>query len=647
MIHPTFPCLEWLTIREGGVARHPIRIPWDAQTISTIPFVLLAAIWLAGCTWLELPGDSIQTPGNVVVDPSKKGSGYWPRQSVPAAYRRIAMNVPGQDHHGRSAHRITIASLSGIAARAVNEGRHDELIWMETNSDHYDRWREETLGVHPLEERETLSLFDLLRHYVRLGLVDGYILYKGDTSEGPHYEFREGMNLSINAATMIAAAQGNAVLIEESQMAFARNLGLNMILDTREMTEADAHRAVADDLSRQALLTIDPRVYQLRDMAIAHGLPVVYGTGDFFHKLLEWVEPNSLVLGWNAGDEGEHTAPPSAWGLVQTASNWSINLPFLSMGLEDWSLEVLKLPSPPSSREPETGVSYMAFQLSDGDNLQYMMASFFDSDDFWDSSLRGRVPVGWTICGAHLSQAAPSVLSYLSRTTTTADSFAEFSGGYFYPDLFAGNRGSDARREVLELHARMLAHRMRKTGTRVLTFICKDINSDGAWEAYQIFAENIPDLLGMIAVQYYPYNQGRGEVFWVENPMGEMIPILTPRFAIWENARWHGAGTPARVARLKNELIADQANSQEGPTFSLVAVHNWSMFRYTSNGDENAQNITREERESMAQPQGHRGLHAVKMTIDGLDDGIVVVTPEEMIRLIREHRVNSLENDRE
>jgi len=576
----------------------------------------------------------------------RHATGYWPLQASAPAFRRVTMTTPGLDDRTRLALRMTAASLAGVAARAVNEGNHDELVWHDVAGENYERWLTLTLERQPMEERNRFPLSELLAHYHEIGLVKGYVLYRADRSSGPHYEHRDGIDVSVNAATMIAGAGDGLVLIEESQLDLADSLGLPMVFDARDISEEAAFLTVKDRLSPTAMLTIDPRVYQLRDLAIAHGYPLVYGTGDFFNELLAWVEPNSIVLGWNAGDEGEHTAPPSAHGLVQTASNWSQNIILLSSGLDSWDPSQLRLPeSDPTSRQSPTA-SYAAFQISDGDNVQYLMGSFFDSDDFWASSLRGQYPIGWSICAAHLSQAAPVVLSYLQRTASPADSFAEFSGGYFYPDLFATER-SDERRRILERHADMLADRMAVTGTRVLTFICKDIESDGAREAYRVFAERIPSLLGMIAVQYYPYNRGGGEVFWVENPQGEPIPVLTPRFAIWENARWRGAGTPARVARLKNEFTTRQAQAGE-PAFSLVAVHNWSMFRYTDDDNEDGENISREERESSRVTDGHRGLHSVRMTVDRLHEDTVIVTPEEMIRLIREnHQGLSLKGNSE
>ena len=51
-----------------------------------------------------------------------------------------------------------------------------------------------------------------------------------------------------------------------------------------------------------------------------------------------WLEPLSLILGWNCGDEFANTDRSTGYGDIQTASNWSLNLPVLMAGTEEFNL---------------------------------------------------------------------------------------------------------------------------------------------------------------------------------------------------------------------------------------------------------------------------------------------------------------------
>ena len=64
---------------------------------------------------------------------------------------------------------------------------------------------------------------------------------------------------------------------------------------------------------------------------------------------------------------------------------------------------------------------------------------------------------------------------------------------------------------------------MQRTGAKVFGFICIDVNSTQAMEAYQIFAEEIKELVGMYAVQYASYHGGHGKILWVKKPLLEEL----------------------------------------------------------------------------------------------------------------------------
>ena len=551
--------------------------------------------------------------------------GYWPIQASPRAYRALDLSA---DSRPFLPEHTTATSLAGVAARAVNEGRHDELLWLRGYHLASDEWVAWTAGKLALVQNPDTSLWEQAARLRQAGLLRGYVLYHHDTSPGGAYHEREGLDESANVATMIAAAAGDLLLVDESLEHEAQAAGLPLVEDARGQSPVVVLARLDGQLSCHGILATDPVTPHMRDFAVAFRLPVVYGINDEYTTAIRRSYPNALVQGWNCGDESQHTQPPTRLGLVHTASNWAWNLVFTAAGAGAIRPE----PPPAPVFEPEAAPAggYAAFLVSDGDNVQWTTGGFF-RDSWWGSPLRGSVPVGWTMNGASLAQACPAALARLFDTMTPNDDFVEYGGGYFYPDLFAVER--EDRHAALVAHARMLAHRMPQGGSRVLGFICKDVASPASREAYEIFAEHIPSLAGMIAVQYAPYNGGHGNVYWVSNPAGERIPVLTPRYALWEHANWKGGGTPAAVAAMANQHAAEASAAGEIP-FSLVVVHAWSSFLETQDDDPRAEDVPRDAPpEARARAQGT--MPAIAWTARRLDPSIKVVTPEEMIWRLR------------
>ena len=60
----------------------------------------------------------------------------------------------------------------------------------------------------------------------------------------------------------------------------------------------------------------------------------------------------------------------------------------------------------------------------------------------------------------------------------------------------------------------------------------------------------MPQLTGIIAMQYAPYEGGEGKVFWVDDGQGGEVPVMTCRYAVWEHANRPNArhAEPSREA---------------------------------------------------------------------------------------------------
>jgi hypothetical protein len=557
---------------------------------------------------------------------------WWPVQKAPAG---VVKSIPHEDfesisapegqtnqgHYG-SMHTM-VQSLSGLAAQAVNKGRSDEMIWIEMgggnarNQDYamwYDRIKEK-LGF---EERGTFKSWDMVKRFKDKGIVDSYVLYRYDYSKRSPYVKSDDADHSLNAATMAAGVEG-AILIEEAMEPKAKELGLKLAYDARDKTLKQVFDEYKDRLNRNNLVAIDPKTAHTRAFAVAYKSPVNIGLVEPMEEMLKWLEPLSPIVGYLWGDEREETSLVTQYGHFITATNWSMNMPLLIAGSqEDVAVKV--------NRVDPTMIDYTqkkasAFAITDGDNHCWLMGNFTNSKYYWANKTNGDVPFCWTSCFANLSQVSSVTTEHLLKTIPENSCFIEYGGGYQYPDTFAIKL--ENRKELLEKFAKRVWQRMDSMGIGVFGFLTEDFDSPDAIEAYQVYAENMPGLVGMIAVQYYPYEGGPNDIIWVKNKAGVEIPVVRASFALWANYNTAHGGTPNKVARLINE------DAKKDTSYNWTVVHAWSAFKDVEGDDENAQNG------NYGNPNHAVGPEPVKWIVEKLDDGIKAVTIEELLWLIR------------
>jgi hypothetical protein len=220
----------------------------------------------------------------------------------------------------------------------------------------------------------------------------------------------------------------------------------------------------------------------------------------------------------------------------------------------------------------------------------------------------------------------PEAVDYAVATRTGNDSFIEWGGGYYYPDLFGSNRPD--RWELLAKHARRTWAMMKKNGTQMIGFNLADYDSPDARKAYEVFASQTDGLLAILAFQYSPYEAGAGETFWVKDRNGIALPVITARYSIWEHSNnRERAGTPAKVAREIQQTV-NQTARDKLPRYDWVITHVWSYFKESPGADENAEDIPHE---NAAASGGVRGYLPALWCAERLPDNIRVIGPEEMV----------------
>ena len=507
---------------------------------------------------------------------------------------------------------MLLESLSGLAAKAVNEGRWNTMVWIKTSSPDYKYLYEksvEALGLAATDIEE-ISLWDLVDKMRKKRLVKGYVLYDADQTEGPLYAWREGIDCSSNVATVYCSLL-DGMLIERNLQEKAKSHHLRLLKDVKGETMEECFHKNKSKLNNDSAIGIDPKVSNCRDIAIAQKLMVYYGTGKFYNEVLEWVRPLSPIMGWNCGNEDEFTEPISLWGHYNTASNWCLNLPFLSAAGR--YVELKKLPQfNPAGLEYDNDKAYHTVMMSDGDNLQWVMGDFSRNPLYFGNENRSETNMSWTLCATNVSVMSPLSWNYLVENSHSGETFVEYGGGYQYPDKFAQNRPN--RKELLREFAKRLNYHFNKLGITVFGCICKDARGADALEAFQIYAEEIENLAGILPVQYYPYELG-GEVLWVNDKDGNSIPVITARYCIWEKTLGREfAGTPDYISAMINRDVMAGRFSNVMP-LSWTIVNAWSGF----------------EEESKAPYYPNKGCNVLMNIKSTLRDEVQIIPAEELV----------------
>jgi len=550
---------------------------------------------------------------------------WWPVQAMPKALVRTAntseYNLPCE---------IMAQSIAGLAAKAVNEGRCDEMVWVNTKNIDVEDWLARFLKRNPqVEIRGTFSPLELIDRYTKKGIIKGYILYRLDQSKGELTQHRAGMDYSVNVATSLAGLL-DGVIVDETIEQEAQKHGLKMLMDVRDKTQKWCFENYKDRFNRQMVCTQDPKIINVRDLAIAKKTFTMYGYDEPLPAVMKWLEPLSLVLGWNAGDEFVITEMSTRWAHIQTATNWCMNLPILMAGSEKTQDAKVKSFNPSAIDFNDTR-SAVSFIDTDGDNVQWFEINFFRNDNhFWGSADRGRIPFGWSCCFTDLCQLCPEAIDYAISSRTPNDYFIEWGGGYYYPDLFAIERPN--RWELLARHAQRTWALMKKNNTRIIGFNVSKLDSPDALKAYEVLASQTDGLLAILVYQYDHYEAGGGKVFWVKDSSGVEIPVISVRYSIWEhmNIRQR-SGTPAKVAR---EIRQSVENSSPGelPQYDWVIAHVWSWFKNSPGNDENGENMPQQ---NAAKNGGTRGYSPAMWCANRLPSDIRIVGPEELVWRIR------------
>ena len=243
-------------------------------------------------------------------------------------------------------------------------------------------------------------------------------------------------------------------------------------------------------LSHRVAFGLDPLAVRgaVREYATALGAaamwldPQVAGEAQLLDRFLSSMGAGASWMGWWPA-EGPGVTEASKYGVATIASDYATNLTVHSGTPR--TIHVKPMPAKPTLANK----LYVAFILSDGDNLQYVEHL---ERKLWDNPDRGKVPMGWTLSPAMID-AMPGALDYLWTTSTANDCLLSGPSGYgyTYPNLWDDPA-------TLDQFVRKTDSYEQRAGFRIIT-VWNTITGGIDLNVGDSYATNAPSLLGVTA----------------------------------------------------------------------------------------------------------------------------------------------------
>ncbi|MHB9142040.1 MAG: PA14 domain-containing protein [Paludibacter sp.] len=393
---------------------------------------------------------------------------------------------------------------------------------------------------------------------------------------------------TVNLATMLAKDK-NAIIASPSLVSRLTSAPYNfpVLVDLRNQftSKLEVYQALYDtywpNIDHRLLIGLNPEVHtaSLREYASALGSAVIWldpnitAESTLLNKFLADMPAGANFMGWWP-EEQAGVSRASIYGISTIASDFSTNLTFHS-GMPR-TIEISPMPPKPVLENK----IYVAFILSDGDNLQYVEHLMRKT---WNNPDRGKVPMGWTLSPAMLD-AMPGALNYYHKTSTVNDNLISGPSGYGY--TYPNNWRSIS---ALNQFVAKTEDYNKRAGFRVVT-VWNTITGGISLNTGQTFAGYAPTLLGLTAqntgapLTIYKYTLPGMPLScnycYSEQTMEDAIAYAAsgwngtkPRFIIIQAAPWNNV-TPTSFKNVMNSLNSDYIVVRPDHLFQLLREDN-------------------------------------------------------------------------
>lgn len=383
--------------------------------------------------------------------------------------------------------------------------------------------------------------------------MQGYVLFDADADAG-------SVSAAISACAGLREAAWVAVDVSDQAAFTNASGGLPMKWDARGHTVMDVLQLPGVSFNHRLATLQDPaKADWLGDWSVFAQAPQWWDTSAQLTSatskaILGGFQPPAAVLGWGTS-EGNSVDVLGSHAAYIHAADFARNLASLAAFYVPTLSQQRSQAAPPSGGS--RGRHTVAFLMTDGDNIQWLLNTFSQSGGPWFGNPdRGKVKLGWTVSPA-LSELAPSVMQSLySSMAPGVDNFVAAPSGVGYTIL-----SHYPSQDAVRAFANTTAQFMGKSDLNVVNIIDDSQCAPSCTEP--LLAHEGIDA----AIVYYgnDYVGGNGALQWSSNGK----PVLTGRVAMW------GDNDALLVARQLRALSKDAANPD---AYSIVPVHVWSEY---------------------------------------------------------------------
>lgn len=462
--------------------------------------------------------------------------------------------------------KIMMAVLQGY----VSQSSTTQIYFADSHYATYLNYIKDDYGVTYTASRDIWDTVSQFKH-----LLNGYILYDGTGTE------------STNVANSLGGVLG-CLIVTPALEEKAKEAGLTMKLDVRGKDIQWLFENYWDQLSHTLVVEIDPiNGHELRDYAALGKAMVIYGNTPLHDTILKAMDDHARAIGYGDYSKGEQEFVNnySDNGVYLVADGLSQNLSVFS----GYTLEKTEPKNETEDIQADPNKHYVAFQVSDGDNVQVILNAMYTFPTLWKYSGRKNIKVSWGLPPTLIDLAPFSLQYYYENAGANSFACAASGMGYFYP--------SRMPLEELKYQAATLDYYLERTGMSLVQILDHNSYFDGyLWEEYT----KQPNCDGVI-YENYGVNEAIDGLVRFSN--GE--PVVAPRFTLWESGE-KAAEEEEEISKYLQETAVRDPSRAAG--YTLVFVNIW--------GD---------------------GIKSVSNVIRDLPADVEVVTPDEMFKLMKDN----------
>ncbi len=448
---------------------------------------------------------------------------------------------------GNASQNVMMASLAGI----VNRNTSGEVLLSPNNGSLPNPlfWLNRLKAAYPLVQSQFQSNPTFFINRYRT-MLKGYVLY--DRSVNAH---------SINIATSIAGVT-NAIIVDPATLSYATAAGLPLIADARYLTYSLVFAQYSSQFKKDMLFHQDTTKNDpLRDYSIMNHGFMYYSDPTALNPYAANQNHQGRIFGWGPS-EFDLFWQGSQNNQQVVASDWS----WSSSTTAKWKVPLAKQQyHAPVNVQTQTGKHYVAFVMSDGDNVQVLTGGWATDPKAFGSAYRGNFNMTWDMTST-LGEMNPVAFNYYYQHAFNGahkDSFVSSGGaGLTFPSQYPDNAGLVAS----------ISQSLQSADQRVICILDPTYDTSAL---YPILDD--PQVMGMMFKTYCCYYSGRDGALEFHNGK----PILSVKYSLWD-----GADTALSIANTLNASTHRDAFN-DSASYSIVNVHPWSVLGPTGSGSGN------------------------------------------------------------